>query len=94
MTAKSFGDYYIIYLIDDTPRTIKDDEYSSPSADIWKEVVQIEMDSIMYSGTWKVIECPYRCKLVECKWVFKKKLNPIRLGLWARVIPKKKGIVL
>ena len=34
------------------------------------------MDSIMSNGTWEVDECPYGCKLVGCKWVFKKKLRP------------------
>ena len=31
-TAKSFGDDYIVYLVDDTPTTIEE-AYSSPDAD-------------------------------------------------------------
>jgi hypothetical protein len=31
-TVKSFGDDYIVYLVDDTPRTIEE-AYSSPNAD-------------------------------------------------------------
>ena len=34
------------------------------------------MDSIMSNGTWEVVEHPYGCKLIGCKWVFKKKLMP------------------
>ena len=67
MTAKSFGDDFIVYLVDDTPRTIKE-AYSSPDADYWKEEVKGEMDSIMSNGTWGVIERPYGCKPVGCKW--------------------------
>jgi len=37
-TAKSFGDYYIIYLMDDTPKTIEE-AYSSLNTDLWKEDV-------------------------------------------------------
>src|SRR6266498_1641314 len=74
-TAKSFGDDFIVYLVDDTPRTIEE-AYSSPDADYWKEAVRSEMDSIMSNGTWEVIERPYGCKPVGCKWVFKKKLRP------------------
>nr|CAD41546.2 OSJNBb0091E11.16 [Oryza sativa Japonica Group] len=74
-TAKSFGDDYIVYLVDDTPRTIEE-AYSSPDADYWKEAVRSEMDSIMSNGTWEVVERPYGCKPVGCKWVFKKKLRP------------------
>jgi hypothetical protein len=65
-TAKSFGDDYIVYLVDDIPRTIEE-AYSSPDANLWKEAVRSEMNSIMSNGTWEVIECPYGCKPIECK---------------------------
>jgi hypothetical protein len=45
-TTKSFGDDFIVYLVDGTPRTIEE-AYSSPDADYWKEAVRNEMDSIM-----------------------------------------------
>jgi hypothetical protein len=64
--VKSFGDNFIVYLIDDTPRTIEE-AYSSPDADYWKEAVRSEMYSIMSNGTWEVVECPYGCKPVGCK---------------------------
>ena len=35
-TTKSFGEDYIIYLVDDTPTTIAE-AYSSLNADLWKE---------------------------------------------------------
>jgi hypothetical protein len=73
--AKSFGDDFIVYLVDDTPRTIAE-AYASPDADDWKEAVQNEMDSILSNGTWELSERPYGCKPVGCKWVFKKKLRP------------------
>ena len=61
--------------MDDTPKTIEE-AYSSPDADYWKEAVRSEMDSFMSNGTWEVIERPYGCIPVGCKWVFKKKLRP------------------
>jgi hypothetical protein len=73
--AKSFGDDYIVYLVDDTPTTIEH-VYSSPDADLWKEAVWSEMDSIMSNGTWEVVDRPYGCKPIGCKWVFKKKFRP------------------
>jgi hypothetical protein len=74
-TTKSFGDDFVVYLMDDTPKTIEK-AYSSSDADYWKEVVKSEMDSIMSNGTSEVVEHPYGCKHVGCKWVFKKKLRP------------------
>jgi hypothetical protein len=61
--------------VDDTPTTIKQ-AYSSPDADLWKKAVQSEMDSIMSNGTWEVVDPPYGCKPIGCKWVFKKMLRP------------------
>ncbi|KAK1649354.1 hypothetical protein QYE76_067159 [Lolium multiflorum] len=72
---KSFGDDFIVYLVDDTPTSIAE-AYASPDADDWKEAVHNEMDSILSNGTWELSERPHGCKLVGCKWVFKKKLRP------------------
>nr|ABA95219.1 retrotransposon protein, putative, Ty1-copia subclass [Oryza sativa Japonica Group] len=74
-TAKSFGDDFTVYLVDDTPKSISE-AYASPDADYWKEAVRSEMDSIIANGTWEVTERPYGCEPVGCKWVFKKKLRP------------------
>ena len=74
MTVKFFGDDFIVYLMDDTSRTIEE-AYSSPDADYWKEAVRSEMDSIMSNGTREVVERLYGCKSVGCKWVFNKKLR-------------------
>src|SRR5512141_1912425 len=74
-TAKSFGDDFTVYLVDDTPKSISE-AYASPDADYWKEAVRSEMDSIIANGTWEVTERPYGCKPVGCKWVLKKKLRP------------------
>ena len=40
--AKSFGEDYIIYLMDDTPKTIQE-AYSSLDVDLWKKVVNIRV---------------------------------------------------
>jgi hypothetical protein len=34
------------------------------------------MESIMSNGTWEVIDRPYGCQPIGCKWIFKKKLGP------------------
>jgi hypothetical protein len=49
-TAKSFGDDFTIYLVDDTPKTIVE-AFASLDADNWKEVVRSEMDSILSNET-------------------------------------------
>jgi hypothetical protein len=54
-TAKSFGDDFTVYLMDDTPKTIVE-AFASPNADDWKEAVRSEMDSILSNGTWELID--------------------------------------
>ena len=61
--------------MEDTPTTISE-AYSSPDADLWKEAVRSEMESIMSNGTWEVVDRPYGCQPIGCKWIFKKKLRP------------------
>jgi hypothetical protein len=63
-----------VYLVDNTLIT-NEEAFSSPDADLWKEAVRSEMESIMSNGTWEVVDRPYGCKPIVCKWVFKKKLS-------------------
>jgi hypothetical protein len=73
--SKSFGDDFIVYLVDDTPTSIIE-AYASPDVDDWKEAIRSEMDSILSNGTWELSELPFGCKPIGCRWVFKKKLRP------------------
>jgi hypothetical protein len=73
--TKSFGDDFIVYLMDNTPASIVE-AYASPDADDWKEVVRSEIDSLPSNRTWELSELPFGCKPVGCKWMFKKKLKP------------------
>jgi hypothetical protein len=72
---KSFGDDFIIYFVDDLPKTLSE-AYASLDAQYWKKAVQNEMDSISTNGTWEICDCPVGCKSVGCKWIFRKKLKP------------------
>jgi hypothetical protein len=70
-----FGDDFIIYLVDDLPKTLSK-AFASLDAQYCKEAVQNEMNSILTNGTWEICDCPVGCKPVGCKWIFKKKLKP------------------
>ncbi|KAK4406525.1 putative mitochondrial protein [Sesamum angolense] len=41
----------------------------------WKEAVNDEMDSLLASNTWVLIELPLDSKAIGCKWVFRRKYN-------------------
>jgi hypothetical protein len=72
---KSFGNNFIVYLVDDTPKTFTE-AYASLDVEHWKEAIQNEMESILTNGTWEMCDLPVGCKPVRCKWVFKKKMKP------------------
>jgi hypothetical protein len=94
--AKSFGDDFIVYLVDDTPTSITE-AYTSLDADDWKEAVHSEMDSILSNGTWELSELPFGCKLIVISGCSKISLGltvlltSTRLDLWLRVILKRKA---
>jgi hypothetical protein len=96
MTAKSFGDDFTIYLVDDTPKTIVK-IFASPDADDWKEAVCSDMDSILSNKTCELIDRPYGWKPVGCKWVFKKNrrldgtIDKYKVRLVAKAYTQKEG---
>jgi hypothetical protein len=70
---KYFGDDFIVYLVDDTSTTITE-AFASLDAYDWKEV-QMRCTHFFQIGRLEVTDRPYGCKLIGCKWVFKKKLK-------------------
>ena len=44
-------------------------------ADLWKETINDEVDSLEFNGTWHLVDLPSGCKKIGCKWIFKKKLK-------------------
>ena len=93
--AKSFDNDFIVYLVDDTSTSIIE-AYASPDADDWKEAVRSEMDSILSNGTCELSELSFGCKPVGCECSRRSLdlmvlLISTRLGLWLRVIPRRKA---
>lgn len=48
----------------------------SPDSRKWAEAIQLEYNSLMENGTWKVVNLPPGRKALTTKWVLKKKLGP------------------
>ena len=60
--------------VDDTPNTFADIENRDDSAE-WMKAVRSEMESLIRNETWTLMELPKNRKVVDCKWVFKRKRN-------------------
>ncbi|PKI71448.1 hypothetical protein CRG98_008121 [Punica granatum] len=51
---------------------------ASRDAAFWKDVINDEMDSILFNNTWVLVDLPQGSKPIGCKWVFKRKNNQNR----------------
>ncbi|CAA7023934.1 unnamed protein product [Microthlaspi erraticum] len=72
---KSFGDeYLVVFLCENEPRTYSE-AMSTPEADLWKEAVNSEMDSILQNHTYIITDLPPGFKALGCRWIFKTKLK-------------------
>ena len=72
---KSFGDDFLIYLLEKEPQTYTE-AVSSSEGPLWKEAIKSEVDSILLNHTWELVDLPPGCKPLGSKWIFKKKMKP------------------
>ena len=49
---------------------------STPEAQMWKEAINSEIESILSNHTWELVNLPHGSKPIGCKWIFKRKLKP------------------
>ena len=49
---------------------------STLEAQMWKEAINSEIESILSNHTWKLANFPPDSKSIGCKWIFKRKLKP------------------
>jgi len=42
---------------------------------IYKEIVNDEMNSLLYNNTWTIVNLLSSSKTIGCKWIFKRKYN-------------------
>jgi hypothetical protein len=88
---KSFGPYFIVYLVEGSRNSSSKQKMISPNIDsnpltyeeamksqdaaFWKEVINDEMDSIMGNNMWILVDLPLGSIPIGCKWIFKRKLK-------------------
>ena len=51
-------------------------KYQEASLDpIWKTFMQEEFNSLQDNETWELVPFPSKMKLVQCKWVYRTKVD-------------------
>ena len=73
-TSKSFGLYFLTYLLEDEPQSLKE-AMSSHEAPYWKEIINDEVESILQNHMWELVDLPPGSKPLGYKWIFKKKMK-------------------
>ena len=48
---------------------------TSSDAQLWKEAINSEIESIMHNHTREIIDLTPSAKTIGCKWIFKRKLK-------------------
>ncbi|KAI5316951.1 hypothetical protein L3X38_036658 [Prunus dulcis] len=81
------------------PDNLKNSEVAmSVGAPFWKDAINDEFQSIIQNNTWMLMNLPVGNKVIECKWVFRKKLkldgsiDKYKARLVAKGFTQKKGI--
>ena len=49
--------------------------YESSIDPIWKTSMQEKFNSLQENETWELVPLPSKRKLVQCKWVYRKKIS-------------------
>jgi len=72
---KYFGEDFYTYLVEDDPLSFSE-AISSSYANLWEQVIKIEIDSIKKNNIWTLVGLPRGARPTRCKWIFKRKYNP------------------
>ncbi|MDD9372396.1 MAG: reverse transcriptase domain-containing protein, partial [Acidimicrobiales bacterium] len=58
----------------DDPKTIAE-AMSRPDSKLWTDAIQNELKSFEENNAWELVDTPKDCSIVDCKWVFKRKVD-------------------
>ena len=63
--GKDFDPDYYIFNIEENSQNLKE-ALTSPDAIFWKQAVNNEMESLISTRTWKLVDLPSGCKTIGC----------------------------
>ena len=69
------SDYETAFVSETDDPTSVEEAMQSKEANEWKKAMQEELKTLQENNTWTVVEKPEERDVVECKWVFKKKIS-------------------
>jgi len=73
-TDSLIDEFMSLFLLEEDPKTYQE-AMRSIDVTFWKEAIKSEIDSLESNKIWELTNLPKRCRLISCKWIFKKKLR-------------------
>ncbi|KAG7572396.1 Integrase catalytic core [Arabidopsis suecica] len=74
-----FGDWvtddHDLLIIESDEPTSYEEAMMGPDSDKWLEAANSEMESMSQNKVWTLVDLPDGVKAIECKWIFKKKID-------------------
>ncbi|WVZ85239.1 LOW QUALITY PROTEIN: hypothetical protein U9M48_032186 [Paspalum notatum var. saurae] len=70
----TMGQHDVLLLDNDEPKTFKE-AVMGPNSEKWLEAMRSELKSIADNQVWNLVEPLDQVRPIECKWVFKKKID-------------------
>ena len=64
-----------IFLLDNDEPATYEEAMSGPDSEKWLGAMKSEIDSMHDNQVWNLVDPPDGVKTIECKWVFKKKID-------------------
>jgi len=72
--TKIFDFVFLTYLVENET-WIYFKAMSSPNTSYWKEILNIKIEFIMNNYIWKLMDFIFKSKLLNYKWIFKRKMK-------------------
>ena len=70
----TMGRHDVLLLDNDEPKTYKE-AVMGPDSEKWLEAMRSELKSMADNQVWNLVEPLDEVRPIECKWVFKKKID-------------------
>ena len=83
-------DHHDLLIIENDELTSYKEAMMGPDFDKWLEAAKSKMDCMSQNKVWTLVDLPNGVKAIECKWVFKKKIDMHdNIHIYkARLVPK------
>jgi len=64
-----------VFIMEDDEPANYNEAMVSPASTEWKKAMESEIESMHQNQVWRLVDPPEGVKPIECKWIFKRKID-------------------